>query len=181
MSQRNSAYERKAMDCYETPAWCTEALLGHIAARPGTIWEPAASSGNMVRVLQGQFMVLASDVETGTDFLKIEQLPNPAIRGICTNPPFSHAAEFCRHALKLTKPVNGFVAMLLRVDFDSAKTRADLFAECPAWSKKIVLTKRIVWFVDPETGKPKASPSENHSWFLWSWDHVGPPTIGYAP
>lgn len=135
----------------------------------------------MVKVLQGQFMVLATDVESGVDFLQTTELPNAAIRGICTNPPYSHAAEFCRHALKLTKPVSGYVAMLLRVDFDSAKTRSDLFADCPAWSKKIVLTKRIVWFVDPETGKPKASPSENHAWHLWDHSHVGSPTIGYAP
>ena len=135
----------------------------------------------MVRVLQDRFMVLATDVQTGVDFLETKQLPSAAIRGICTNPPYSLAAEFCRHALALIKPVNGFVAMLLRVDFDSAKTRSDLFADCPAWSKKIVLTKRIVWFVDPETGKPKASPSENHCWMIWSWDHVGPATIAYAP
>ncbi len=135
----------------------------------------------MVRVLRGQFVVLATDVQTGVDFLETEQLPDASIRGIVTNPPYDKAPEFCEHALALTKPVGGFVAMLLRVDFDSAKTRAHLFRDCRAWSKKIVLTKRIVWFVDPDTGKPKSSPSENHAWFVWNHGHFGPATIEYAP
>lgn len=181
MSQRLSGYARQELDFYATPAWVTEALVGSIVARPGTIWEPAAGEGHMVRVLQDRFMVLATDVQHGVDFLKTEVLPDASIRGIITNPPYERAVEFCEHALKLTKPVGGFVAMLLRVDFDSGRTRSYLFAGNPAWSKKVVLTKRIVWFVDEETGKPKASPSYNHAWFIWNHGHFGPPTIEYAP
>ena len=44
MSQRNSGYIRKEGDLYETPA-----LLGFISTRPGSILEPAAGSGQMVR------------------------------------------------------------------------------------------------------------------------------------
>lgn len=180
MSQRGSGYERRQLDSYLTPSWVTEALLGSILARPGTIWEPAAGGDDMVRVLRGQFVVLATDVQTGVDFLDTERLPDASIRGIVTNPPYDKAQEFCEHALALTKPVSGFVAMLLRVDFDSAKTRAHLFRHCPAWSKKIVLTKRIVWFVEDD-GKPKASPSFNHAWYVWNHNHFGAPTIEYAP
>lgn len=180
MSQRGSGYSRVTLDEYSTPAWCVEALLGFIHTRLGALWEPACGTGQMVRVLRNQFLVLATDVQGGTDFLKVEALPNPGIRGIVTNPPYDLAEEFCAHALKLTAPVKGFVAMLLRVDFDSAKTRAHLFRDCPAFAKKIVLTKRIAWFVEAD-GKPKASPSYNHCWMLWNHDHVGPPTIAYAP
>jgi len=42
-----------------------------------------------------------------------------------------------------------------------------------------VLTRRIVWFVEAD-GKPKASPSFNHAWFLWDWQHAGPPVIAYS-
>lgn len=180
MSQRASGYNRVPLDLYSTPGWVTEALLGAIVARPGTIWEPAAGLGDMVRVLQGQFAVHASDVASGTDFLSTKSLPNYSIRGIISNPPYSKAEEFCAHALELTRPVGGFVAMLLRCDFDYAKTRGYLFRDCAAWSKKIVLTKRIVWFVE-ENGKPKASPSYNHSWYIWDHQHKGPPIIEYAP
>ena len=88
--------------------------------------------------------------------------------------------KFCTHALKLTAPVKWVVAMLLRCDFDHAKRRAYLFADCPQFAKKIVLTRRIVWFVEAD-GKPKASPSFNHAWFLWDWQHAGPPVIAYGP
>jgi hypothetical protein len=179
-SQRASGYDRIPKEFYPTPSWVTEALLGSIVARPGTLWEPAAGAGDMVRVLQNQYAVLATDVATGTDFLAVKSLPNSAIRGIITNPPYNRAEEFCAHALELTRPNGGFVAMLLRVDFDSAKTRGYLFRDCAAWAKKVVLTKRIVWFVE-EDGKPKASPSENHCWMIWDHQHRGPPTIEYAP
>ena len=109
--------------------------------------------------------MLASDISEGGDFLKLERLPDASVRGIVTNPPYEQAEEFCAHALKLTAPVKGFVAMLLRCDFDHAKRRAYLFADCPQFAKKIVLTRRIVWFVEAD-GKPKASPSFNHAALL---------------
>jgi hypothetical protein len=182
MSQRKSGYKRKELDFYGTgPEWVTECLLAHVETRPGSVWEPACGEHAMVRVLEKRFRTLATDKASGYDFLKQETLPASSIRGIVTNPPYNIAPEFCRHALALTKPFKGWVAMLLRVDFDSANGRVDLFRDCPAWSRKIVLTRRIVWFVEPETGKPKASPSENHAWYLWDWRHQGDPVVSYAP
>jgi hypothetical protein len=96
---------------------------------------------------------------------------------ILTNPPYDIAPEFIRRALALMEPSRGQVMMLLRTDFDHAKTRRNLFADCPAFAKKLVLTKRIRWFQDERT----ASPSFNHAWFLWDWKHVGPPTLAYGP
>ena len=66
--------------------------------------------------------------------------------------------------------------MLLRTDFDHAKTRANLFANSPRFAKKVVLTKRIKWFEDS-----KGQPSFNHAWFIWDWKHEGAPTLAYAP
>jgi hypothetical protein len=60
--------------------------------------------------------------------------------------------------------------MLLRVDFDSAKSRRHLFADCPAFAGKIVLTKRIRC-IEGSTG----SPSFNHAWFVWDRQHRGRP------
>lgn len=181
MSQRNSGYQKKPFCFYTTPAWVTECLLGEILTRPGSIWEPACGDRQMVRVLTPHFLVLGTDIRVKeADFLKSNALPHSAVRGIVTNPPYDLAEEFCAHALQLTRPTRGFVAMLLRCDFDHAKSRAYLFRDCPAWSKKLVLTRRIVWFVEAD-GKPKASPSFNHAWFLWSHTHDGPPTLGYAP
>jgi hypothetical protein len=182
LSQRSSGYNRVAGDFYATPRWVTEALLGHISTKPGSVWEPACGELHMVQVLKDEFHVIATDVAYGPDddFLKFEAMPTASARGIITNPPYNLATEFCEKSLELTKPIGGFVAMLLRCDFDHAKTRAHLFADCPAFAKKIVLTRRIVWFVEDD-GKPKASPSFNHAWYLWDHAHSGPPTIAYEP
>jgi hypothetical protein len=176
MSQRDSGYERKERDLYETPPWVTDALAKHIDVH-GHIWEPAAGSGKMVGALSKHgFEVCASDISTGADFLTQRDLPDDSVLAIVTNPPYVHATEFIEQALWHMRPVRGLVAMLLRTDFDHAKTRQHFFSGCGAFSKKVVLTKRIQWFED-STG----SPSFNHAWFIWDWKHVGPPTLAYGP
>ena len=72
-------------------------------------------------------------------------------------------------------PADGFVAMLLRTDFDHAKSRQHLFGECASFWKKVVLTKRIKWF-DGSDGQP----SFNHAWYIWA-AHSGKPTLAYGP
>ena len=64
------------------------------------------------------------------------------VQAIITNPPYALAQNFIEHALELMKP-DGIVAMLLRTDFDHAKTRQHLFGGCDQFAKKVVLTKRI--------------------------------------
>jgi hypothetical protein len=188
MSQRESGYERRERDLYETPEWVTEALLPHL--RPlEVIWEPACGSGKMVRVLEqwpSCSEVWGCDIEPGDGYAYADFLgPTPRvsvdhIHGIITNPPYELATEFVERALQRTEHLGGLVAMLLRTDFDHAKTRSHLFRDCPAFAKKVVLTKRIVWF-EPEPGSKGKSPSFNHAWFIWDWKHEGAPTISYGP
>lgn len=172
MSQRDSGYERKERDLYETPEWVTRALLPHIPVRITSVWEPAAATGKMLRVLASRGFTHGSDIDSGVDFLAEKTSPCEAI---ITNPPYAFAQEFIVHALNLTSP-HGFVAMLLRTDFDHAKTRQDLFSCHPAFAKKLVLTKRIKWFEDS-----KGQPSFNHAWFVWDWQHLGLPVLTYGP
>ena len=173
MSQRDSGYERKERDCYETPEWVTEALLPHLRRLP-TIWEPACASGKMVRVLERHGKVHATDIDTGMDFLKMD---DTNCNAIITNPPYELAREFIVHAIMRMQDMTGLVAMLLRTDFDHAKTREHLFGQCNLFAKKIVLTRRIRWFEDS-----KGSPSFNHAWFIWDWENNGrPPTLAYGP
>ena len=173
MAQRDSGRERLKHDRYETPDWVTDCLVPHLKIDKRTMsHEPAAGSGKMVRALRKHgYRVSSGDITRGRDFLKCK-LELPAV---VTNPPYSHAQEFVEHALRLTEG-HGVVAMLLRVDYDSAKTRSHLFSLHSAFSKKIVLTQRIRW-IEGSTG----SPSENHAWFIWRWKNDVPPTIGYAP
>ena len=188
MSQRDSGYVRKERDLYETPEWVTTALLPHLPPLDW-VWEPACGSGKMAKVLSKHCVVEMSDVEPMCepagrfDFLSRVPFswPSRAFNvGIVTNPPYERAQEFCEHALRLMEPVGGMVAMLLRTDFDHAKGRVHLFRDCPAYAKKLVLMKRIWWFVEAD-GKPKASPSFNHAWYIWDWKHEGAPTLAYGP
>ena len=176
MSQRDSGYERKERDLYETPEWATLALVPHINNRimpEQIILEPAAGGGKMVAALRkAGFRVEAEDISTGADFLDTRGC---SAAGVITNPPYVLAQEFIEHALYLTEP-NGMVAMLLRTDFDHAKTRYRLFGGSPLFARKVVLTKRIRWFEDS-----KGSPSFNHAWFIWDWKHQGAPTLAYGP
>ncbi len=183
MSQRESGYQRKERDLYETPMWVTEALIPHLPRVPATIWEPAAGSGQMAVVLSRLCPVVRTDIEVYADTVELDFLEAGHWQGtnaIITNPPYDQAQEFCERALTHMEGVGGTVAMLLRTDFDHAKSRAHLFRDCPAFAKKVVLTKRIAWFVEAN-GRPKASPSFNHSWWIWDWTHEGPPTIAYGP
>jgi hypothetical protein len=125
------------------------------------------------------FDAVGTDIAAGNDFLNGCIAPT-TYDALVTNPPYGSggriAQQFIDQALEFTRPKKGAVAMLLKVDFDSGKTRRHLFAACRAFVGKVVLTERIVWF-EPAI----AGPSDNHAWALWSWKHVGRPTIFYAP
>jgi hypothetical protein len=181
MSQRFSGRARQDRESYPTPAWVTAALVPHLRPyKASRVWEPAAGDGQMADALRvAGLSVTATDILDGHDFLNGCREP-AAYDSIVTNPPYGLggrvAQQFIERALQFTKPKRGAVAMLLKVDFDSASTRRHLFAGCPAFARKVVLTERIVWF-EPAI----ARPSENHSWFVWSWRHRGPPTVAYAP
>ena len=174
MSQRCSGYARIEGDRYCTPAWVTEALIPHLPRKPTRILEPASANGGMANVLRGVAEVVEADISNGVDFLKVYPAPD-GVDLIATNPPYSLAPAFIDHALVLMEARAGAVAMLLRTDFDHAKSRQYLFSSCSAFAKKLVLTKRIRWIAE-STG----SPSFNHAWFIWDWQHHGAPTISYA-
>ena len=183
MSQRASGYSRKENDEYQTPAWVTKTIVPHLAELGiDIIWEPASSEGCMSSDLyHAGFRVFESELTRGVDFLTVnnkfiaEVFENSRCPAVVTNPPFKLSQQFIERALWMTEARRGAVAMLLRVDYDSAATRQHLFRYCKPWCKKLVLTNRIVWF-----DRPGAAPSFNHAWFLWSWQHSGPATISYA-
>jgi methylase of polypeptide subunit release factors len=125
----------------------------------------------MARVLEAAgLQVLSTDISTGQDFLLAGA---QSVDAIVTNPPYISARLFIEHALRLMSG-GGKVAMLLRTDFDHAKTRRHLFSNCPAVACKIVLTKRIRW-IENSTGQP----SFNHAWYIWDHKHAGKPTLEY--
>jgi hypothetical protein len=174
MSQRISGYRRQTNDHYPTPPWVAQVVAGYLRKHCLHIWAPADGEASpLVQTLAAEgFSVIASD----DDFLLKNSVPDARVTAIITNPPWGPsgklACAFIKHAIELA-PV---VAMLLKIDFDSAKTRTHLFRDCQAFAGKIVLLDRIVWF--ERAGA--CGPSENHAWFVWNARHRGPPTIFYA-
>ncbi len=175
MSKRRSGVKRVKRDAYQTrEEWVTFALVKFLP-KIKRVWECSAGQGYMARtLLKCRMSVYSTDIHTG-------------VEAIITNPPYSLADEFIEHALKLmtASPKIKRVAMLLPIDFDSAKTRKHLFGNCMQYAGKIVLTRRIIWFklkwtINKKTGKrEKHGPSENHAWFIWSREARGLPTIQY--
>ena len=105
MSQRESGYQRKLLDQYETPPWVTLALIPHLPAFIGKIREPACGSGKMVAALrQAGFDVIGSDITQGVDFL--DRAPETGVSAIITNPPYALAREFIERALQYSHSRN---------------------------------------------------------------------------
>lgn len=179
----DSGYERIEADFYPTPPENVDCLLEHITPN-GLVWEPACGDGAISkRLLDFGYETRSSDLYDqgfGTpnrDFLETTGLPNPSVRSIITNPPYADglAEKFVRHALELMEPVKGQVSMFLRNEFDSGKTRMDLFNQ-PPFHKKIIVTKRPRWIAG-STG----SPRHNYAWYCWDFRHVkGAASIVYS-
>ena len=175
MTVRGANYPRRPRDDYPTPPEVVRTLLVNSSIGP-TIFDPACGKRNNIVSAARSLGISATgnDIVHGFNFLDSHRQVN---RDIVTNPPFGTAGRdamaFIRHALDLTQKHRRRVAMLLPVDFDSGKTRTDVFGDCQIFAGKLVLLDRIKWF----NGK---SGSLNHAWFIWNWDHQGPPVIAYA-
>jgi hypothetical protein len=164
MSQRRSDYARQDGEDYATPRWVARPIARELRKlNVAKIWEPANGGGALTAALEAERFAV---IPTGGDFLERSTPPHDDLDAIVTNPPYGPkgrnetAVAFIRHALAFPVRV---VAMLLTADFDSGRTRVDLFRDNPRFALKIVLLDRIVWFE-----RPGAAPSTNHAWFVWT-------------
>ena len=162
---RNLGYERQEKDFYPTPAWVTEALLRQRCACPTGIWEPCCGDGAMARVLEAHgHHVVATDLvdrgygEGGRDFLMETRLPD-GVTAIVTNPPYGGALlrKFVDHALELTRPVGGMVALLVNIQWQTGDENSK--GRIPAFDASVILTERILWIPDND-GRPAKRPRE---------------------
>jgi hypothetical protein len=173
MRDRNRGYERQEQNFYPTPAWVTEALLRTVRLPKG-IWEPCCGDGAMARVLESHgHHVVGTDLvdrgygEGGRDFLMESRLPD-SVTAIVTNPPYGRTLlpRFVDHALALTRPVGGMVALLVNVQWQTAAENSKRL-RMPAFDASVILTDRIRFI--PDT---KERPGENHCWLVWDWSRT---------
>ena len=148
--------ERHPSDFYATPADITRSLLLSPWRPPleETIWECACGTDAMADAQrQAGYQVIATDIDTGHDFMKQESLLAPSIM---TNPPFKHATEFIEKAYDLRAD---YLALLLKMTFWSAASRLDLFRRCQP-----VAVLPLTWRMDA-TGQ--GAPTMDCAWYVW--------------
>lgn len=164
------ALEREADDFYPTPPEPTRAFLHAEIDRLrdfGTVWEPAAGDGAMVREMESVGLsVRASDLVDrgcGADIRSFYDFPVAPAAAILTNPPFAECgwgngkARWLYHALD-TLNVE-YMALLMNWGFPGAGGLAPFWAEFPP--ARVYLMR---WKID-FTGQ--GAPPMLNGWFVW--------------
>lgn len=173
LSNRSSE-DRIKTDFYQTPPDVTRALVRFLEDRRmlvplDVIWEPACGTGEMAEVLMEHgYTVICSDLYptgytwnvTPVNFLTESECCD----WIITNPPFSQAEAFIRHALELGNPC----AFLLKSQFWHAKKRLELFRESPP-----TYVLPLTWRPDFLQGKKSGSPTMEVLWTVWAGKRAG--------
>lgn len=164
---------REKDDFYPTPPEPTRSLLkveGERLADFGTIWEPAAGDGAMVREMEAiGLSVVASDlIDRGCDaeIRSFYDYQIPPAAAIVTNPPFAECNRdpgWVRHALGALGVA--YMALLLPVNWLGASGRAALWANHPP--ARVYLMR---WRID-FTGQ--GAPPMLNAWFVWDAAHEG--------
>lgn len=161
------------------------ALLKHVTPR-GVVWEPAAGNCDMVNALEAagcktyptDLIARVPQVAHEKDFLSFTNAPSPDIGTIITNPPNNLNRSFAQHALRMMEKNHGLIAFYQRHEWDTTKRTIFLF-DHPKFAMKIVPRFRPYW-VEPKPGEKSPSPFHRWSWYVWDWQHSGPPTLRFA-
>jgi hypothetical protein len=156
---------------YCTPPHIVKALLKR-EFLPGSIWEPAAGRGDIVKVLRecGFREVFASDITDWgfrpceiTDFLRSSRSCDCLI----TNPPFDRKAAFLEHAKRLARYK---IALLLPLESEYTvgfvkRHQADTEFR---WKALYAFPQRVRW-----TNVEDTWAKFNVGWFVFERGYVG--------
>lgn len=182
MAQRIEALD--SLDDFPTPGFATRALCEHVIPKGylgGSVREPAANRGFMVRALKPYFeSVIASDIfDYGegfpvADFLKPEPHSyTEKLDWMITNPPFNKAAEFVKRACGVS---NFGVAVLVRASWLEGNNRFNNLFKVNRPSIVAQFVERVPMLkgrcvshvIDPKTGKLKrATTATAYCWVVW--------------
>ena len=150
---------RRDRDLYATPKHAFEPLIPYIDRLDCEVWEPACGDRRLINwMIDSAIMVEGSDISEGKDFLS----DHTQRSCIVTNPPFSLAFQFCKHAVGLSD----HVFLLLRLNFLASRKRRDWFMNNEP-SALFILTKRPSFTDD---GKTDAT---DYAWFYWGKEYSG--------
>jgi hypothetical protein len=167
---RNLAgHERFADDAYETPYWCTRAILPHL--KKGPVLDPCCGNGAILQVVHEQWKVptlgyefdpsranaatfvgiAATSAIRNVDATKIAWKINNTV---ITNPPYSDAIQFIE--ISLIERSDFDKAFLLRLNFLGSQKRAEFHRKHPA--DIFVLSQRPSFALALSCAPPKGAP-----------------------
>lgn len=153
MSATGRGAVRRDRDLYMTPRKAFDPMLPFIKDLKCPVWEPACGDGRLVNWMN-EYDITAdgSDIDRGIDYLSV----NDPTYCIVTNPPFSLAFEFCKHAVSHSD----HVFLLLRLNFLASRKRFDWFRKHEP-SALFVLSERPSFTEDGHTD------ATDYAWFYW--------------
>jgi hypothetical protein len=170
---------RPDTDFYSTPEWATKTLLDKEDFAEW-ILEPACGEGAMAKPLSERYKVFAFDKYTvlpGQDFLTYNRTDDDPLWDVVTNPPFKYAEDFLLHALDMTKPYSGKVALLLKLQFLEGQRRSKILKNSPL-KVVYVFSKRLSFSRNNE--KMANGGMMAFAWYVWDWNYLGLPTIDWV-
>jgi len=156
------------LDQYDTPESATRSLMSRITFN-GLIWECACGNMSMAKVLEQYNAVLATDILTGTDFLKT----NFICENVVTNPPYRLAEKFVNHALDSAIEK---VAMFLRLNFLEGQSRYKMFTKTPL-KQILVFSKRQA--LHPPGVIVTTGGTIAYAWFIWEHGYADKPYVDW--
>lgn len=170
-SCNNASGKRKESDFYETPYALTRLFLDTKELSPNeTTLEPACGGGAITRMLReyGFKNVISGDIQQGLDFMD-NKVP---VEQIITNPPYSLAYEFIKHAKEITL---GKICFLLPLSYLHGKQRFD-----DIWMDKTFPLKKVYVFTRyPMLGEPIRDDGRFntgmvvYAWYVWERGYRG--------
>lgn len=174
--EKADSLEREKDDFYPTPPEPTRAFLHAEIDRLrdfGTVWEPAAGDGAMVREMEALGLrVVATDLVDrgcGAEIRSFYDWSFPAAGAIVTNPPFAECgwgngkARWLKHALENLGVE--YMALLLNWSWPGAGGLGPFWSRFPA--ARVYLMR---WKID-FTGQ--GAPPMLNAWFVWDSNHQG--------
>lgn len=102
---------------------------------------------------------------------------------IVTNPPYNQALPIAQNLL-LSLKEKGYMAMLLRLEFQTGIKRCKALEEMPLkhifpFAFRIECDKGVGVDEDGELELEKSPNSSNYAWFVWEEGYEGDPTVQY--
>ncbi|WP_319568242.1 hypothetical protein [Cohaesibacter marisflavi] len=174
-------WERHPEDWYVEPYWCNRRLFEEEAFEGG-IWDPSCGLGRVLYSADAAgYPVTGSDIVCRSGFcdelFDFRTCKRPRARNIVSNPPFSYAELFVRHALGIA---DGKVAFLLPLQWLASETRARFFPSTPL---------RRVYILSPRPSMPPGPVIEanvkpgggkkDFAWYVWEQGYEGTPELKF--